>query len=65
MTLNEKIDKLLPCEGTTTGNTVDDIEKIADEFAIGFADWCINVGIKSINLPMNVMLKMYKNQKGL
>jgi len=60
-----KSKNFLPCEGTTTGNTIDDIEKIADEFAIGFAAWCINTNIGHSNISMNVMLKMYKNQKGL
>jgi hypothetical protein len=65
MTLNQKISELLPCEGNTTGHTVDDIEKIADEFAVDFSIWCINTSVKNSTIPMTVLLKMYKNQKGL
>lgn len=40
-------------------------EKISDKHAIEFAEWLINSSILKTEIPMNVKLKMYKNQKGL
>jgi len=39
--------------------------EIAENFAIGFAEWLISSSILKTEIPMNVKLKMYKNQKGL
>jgi hypothetical protein len=41
------------------------IEKIAENFAIGFTEWLISSSILKTEIPMNVKLKMYKNQKRL
>lgn len=41
------------------------IEKIADEHAIKFAEWIKNSSIKNTDLPINVLLKMYKDKKVL
>jgi hypothetical protein len=38
----------------------DRCEKIADEFAIGFAEW-----ITQAELPLEELLKTYKKEKGL
>ena len=43
----------------------DECVKIADEFAIEFAEWLISSSVLKTELPMIVKLKMYKNQKGL
>jgi len=64
------IDKLLNCtdeNGWRNPNftRAENLEIIADEFAIGFAEWVTNSSIKNTDLPMEVKLKMYKNQKKL
>jgi hypothetical protein len=61
MTLNEKInDALFYIEPKLY---VKKVEKIADEFAIGFAEWveCS----KTYYTPMNELLEIYKREKGL
>lgn len=40
-------------------------EKIAEDFAIDFGNWIKNSSIKNSDLPITVLLKMFKNQKGL
>lgn len=40
-------------------------EILADEHAIKFAEWIKNSSVKNTDLPINILLKMYKNQKGL
>ena len=41
-------------------------EKIADEFAIGFKDWCDNEGRFTIGVnTTNELLEIYKKEKGL
>lgn len=62
MTLKEKF-----IEAFKSGKRFDieNAEQVADEFAIGFAEWLISSSILKTELPMNVKLKMYKNQKGL
>lgn len=42
-----------------------DCEIIADKHAEKFGDWIKNSSIKNTDLPINVLLKMYKNMKGL
>ena len=42
-----------------------ELEKIADDYAIEFAEWIKNSSIKNTDLPISVLLKMFKNQKGL
>jgi hypothetical protein len=42
------------------------LENIADEFAIGFAEWCfINLLSKYPNNSYKELLEIYKNEKGL
>jgi hypothetical protein len=41
-------------------NRVDKSVKIADEFAIGFAEW-----ITQAELPLEELLKTYKKEQGL
>lgn len=38
---------------------------LADNHAMAFGEWLKNSSIKNTDLPINVLLKMYKNQKGL
>lgn len=63
MTLKEKL-----TESFINGTSVKEIEKIADEFAIGFADWVRVCKLKQ--RPYNFddvkeLLKIYKKEKGL
>ncbi len=62
MTLKEKL-----CEpfGGLRNETANELERIADEFAIGFAKWLISSSVLKTELPIAVKLKMYKNQKQL
>jgi len=66
MTLKEKI-----CEpfGGLRTETTSQVEQIADEFAIGFAEWCLSSGVyhqfirtQKINKEL---LEIYKKEKGL
>ncbi len=41
---------------------VPEIEKITDEFAIGFAEWC---GVPVVDANVKELLKIYKKEKGL
>ena len=87
MTLKEKIlDQVqeMPLEVSPTMKDIDNynlsinnLEKIADEFAIGFGEWLAkwsNVGLKNGNWIINFRLKasttkealeIYKKEKGL
>lgn len=76
MTLKEKFLPKMYCffgSGMLT-NTYDEniakqnaieCEKIADDYAIDFGEWIKNSSIKNTDLPISVLLKMFKNQKGL
>jgi hypothetical protein len=70
MTLKEKFadvifDNLWDHKG---GVIVPEVEKITDEFAIGFKEWCdINeqrINYSTIYTPIE-LLKIYKKEKGL
>jgi len=52
------IDKF--CEVTLSKLNAIDCEIIADKHAEKFGDWIKNSSIKNTNLPINVLLKMYK-----
>lgn len=39
--------------------------ELADEHAEKFGEWLKVSSIKNADLPINVLLKMYKNQRGL
>ena len=42
------------------------LEIIAEEFAIGFAQWLMKTRFKSIeNIPVEKLLEIYKQEKGL
>jgi hypothetical protein len=43
-------------------NIVPEVEKIADEFAIGFAEWC---GVPIVDANVKELLEIYKKEKGL
>jgi len=67
MTLQEKFLKLFPHQ-TDDYLEVDEAilcENIADEFAIGFAEWLINSSLLKTEIPMRVKLKIYKKQLSL
>ena len=40
----------------------DECEKIADEFAIGFAKWC---GAPIVAITIEELLEIYKKEKGI
>jgi hypothetical protein len=75
MTLKEKIiDQVqeMPLEVNPTMKDIDNynlsinnLEKIADEFAIGFAEWLIENKILSSKMPLRELLDMFKKEKGL
>jgi len=61
MTLKEKFEKIFIEEFTSDWEK--ECEKIADEFAIGFAEWLLKKynGVKSVK----ELLEIYKKEKGL
>ena len=76
MTIKEKIlDQVqeMPLEVNPTMKDIDNynlsinnLEKIADEFAIGFAEWiCEKAEVPYIKGTMNSTLEIYKKEKGL
>jgi hypothetical protein len=44
---------------------IQNAEVIADEFAIGFAEWLIENKILSSKMPTKELLEIYKKEKGL
>jgi len=63
MTLKEKI-----CEpfGGLRTETANQLEQIADDFAIDFAEWMFNLTIRELeNEATDDLLRYYKNEKGL
>jgi hypothetical protein len=61
MTLGEKF------EIATDGWIVaDKCEIIADDFAIGFGEWCLKIKFEPIeNISVKKLLEIYKKEKGL
>jgi hypothetical protein len=61
MTLKEKF------EIATDGWIVaDKCEIIADDFAIGFGEWCLKIKFEPIeNISVKRLLEIYKKEKGL
>ena len=59
MKLREKI-----CEpfGGLSNNTANELEKISDEYAMAFADWCKE---NSTGLINKETLQIFKKEKGL
>ena len=41
---------------------IPEVEKITDEFAIGFAKWC---GVPIVAITIEELLEIYKKEKGL
>ena len=71
MTLKEKFDIIsckdcdIPyCDNKCTflsDNELDRLEKIAEEFAIGFAEWCLKIRFEPIeNVSVKKLLEIYK-----
>jgi hypothetical protein len=75
MTLKEKFEQYAKQEVWEKKNyNADECEQEAEEFAIGFAEWCRTiidrVGVleykrKWINLSTKELLEIYKKEKGL
>ena len=69
MTLKEKFKKQLDTATPTLNRPFyqsEQCEKIADEFAIGFAEWiCKKADVPYIKGTMNGTLEIYKKEKGL
>ncbi len=41
-------------------------EQVADDFAIGFAEWCLTIRFEPIeNVSVKKLLEIYKKEKGL
>ena len=61
MTLNKKIEKIVD-----KPFTIDDLEKIADNYAIEFAKWLIDIDNKpKIHYTVKEMLEIFKKEKEL
>jgi hypothetical protein len=72
MTLKEKFKEILTAFWIS--NWEDECEKVADEFAIGFAEWTHNLRDceedsiefnQYINISSEELLEIYKKEKGL
>jgi hypothetical protein len=61
MTLKERILPLV-ADGSYVELTARSIEQIADDFAIGFAEWC---GVPVVDANVKQLLEIYKKEKGL
>lgn len=68
MSLKDKFKSIVRVVGdyneNITDEEADECVDIADELAIDFFDWIIMVKAPQ-SFPSDVLLKMYKNQKGL
>jgi hypothetical protein len=65
MTLKEKFKQWLDTQPREQIREVQ-LEVIAEDFAIGFAQWLMKTRFKSIeNIPVEKLLEIYKKQKGL
>lgn len=61
MTLRENFDK-----ATDGWIVADKCEEIADEFAIGFAEWCLKIKFEPIeNVSVKKLLEIYKKENQL
>lgn len=64
MTLGEKFKEILTA--FWINDWEDKCEKIADDFAIGFGEWCLKIKFEPIeNISVKKLLKIYKKEKGL
>jgi hypothetical protein len=65
MTLKEKFETKSSIDTTKEAKVfASECEKIADEFAIGFAEWCLDENHIILN-DGKELLKIYKKEKGL
>jgi hypothetical protein len=59
MTLKEKFKEILTAFWINVWE--DECEKVADEFAIGFAEWCLKIRFEPIeNVSVKKLLEIYK-----
>jgi len=70
MTLKEKFMELIKIPFKDKGfytdmDKIEECEKIADEFAIGFAEWVQNNCDEFPKEDQELILKIYKKEKGL
>ena len=65
MKLKDKIECTLERHVKLKENQSENIEKIVEDFAIGFTEWIIRTRTYNAGLDAKHLLKMYKNQKGL
>ena len=64
MTLGEKFKEILTA--FWINDWEDKCEKIADDFAIGFGEWCLKIKFEPIeNISVKKLLEIYKKEKGL
>lgn len=66
MTIREKFNSLVPEEfGGMQEPTLTECEKIADDYAIDFAEWiCEKANIPYIKGTLDTTLKIFKKEKG-
>jgi hypothetical protein len=66
MTLKEKFQEWHnEVANPTIEEDVNDLEKIADEFAIGFAEWLVTFNYEIDCSTSKELLEIYKTEKGL
>jgi hypothetical protein len=69
MTLKEKFETTMVSfliDKNQDKTMLDHFDKIADEFAIGFAEWCLKIKFEPIeNISVKRLLEIYKKEKGL
>ena len=64
MTLGEKFKEILTA--FWINDWEDKCEKIADDFAIGFGEWCLKIKFEPIeNISVKKLLEIYKKENGL
>jgi len=69
MTLKEKFETTMVSfliDKNQDKTMLDHFDKIAEEFAIGFAEWCLKIRFEPIeNISVEKLLEIYKKEKGL
>jgi hypothetical protein len=63
MTLKEKFEEILIAFWTSEWE--DECEKVADDFAIEFAEWVMNNCDEFPRIDQKLILKIFKKEKGL
>ena len=65
MMLREKFKDIIE-DAITYDQQYDSFEQIAEDFAIGFAQWLMKTRFKSIeNIPVEKLLEIYKQEQQL